>query len=67
MRFFEDLSCGGCVADRGRLVDVEDDGEVEWVGAVCEGLLELPVNPQALNGPGQSSQDQVAQGPLTGP
>jgi hypothetical protein len=45
VRFFEKLACGGCVADRGRLGDVEDVGEVEWVGAVCEGLLELSVYP----------------------
>jgi len=36
---------GGCgVTDRGGRADAEYDGQVEWVGSVGEGFVELPVD-----------------------
>jgi hypothetical protein len=53
-RLFEELTCGVRVANRGGVADVEDGGEVEGVSAVCEGLVELSVDPESLEGGGQS-------------
>ncbi len=57
MWFFEELACGVRVADRGRRADTEDGGEMERVGTVCEGLLELPVDPEPLQVGRESLQD----------
>ncbi|MFV5998856.1 hypothetical protein ACNPQM_42690 [Streptomyces sp. NPDC056231] len=46
------------VADGGLLVDAEDEREVERVGAVGEGLFEVTVNAEPLQGGGE-----VAVGP----
>lgn len=40
----QELSCDGGVADSGGVVDAEHGGEVQGVGAVGEGFLELAVD-----------------------
>ena len=52
----EDLAGGVGVADRGVLVDAEHGGQVEWVGAVDEGFLELPIDVEPFEGGGQSPE-----------
>ncbi|MER5325324.1 hypothetical protein [Streptosporangium roseum] len=44
------------VADGGLGVQAEDGGEVEGIGAVSEGLFELPVDAQAFEGRGLAAQ-----------
>src|SRR5260221_8909100 len=57
----------GRVADGGGVVDPEYRGEVQRVGAAGEGFVELPVDPEALEGGGQSAagfgQPVLADGP----
>jgi hypothetical protein len=67
VRPIHELPGRGRVADRGRLVDVEDYGQVERVGPVGEGLFELPVDTQLLQVAGSPRRIRLAQGALTGP
>jgi hypothetical protein len=39
-----------CVADRSFVVEAEHGGQVKWVGSLGEGLIDLPVDAQALDG-----------------
>ncbi len=57
----------GGVADRGLFADLEDGGEVERVGAACEGFFELPVDPQPFQRRGQSAQRPVRPDSAGGP
>jgi hypothetical protein len=41
---------GGAVSDGGGLVESEDDGQVQGVGAVGEGFVELAVNAESFEG-----------------
>ena len=50
------LSCGVAVSDGGGLVEAEHGGEVERVGAVGEGLVELPVDAQGFQGGGSAAE-----------
>jgi hypothetical protein len=52
----QELPGGGGVADGGGVVDAEHGGEVERVGAAGEGLVELPVDPQPLEGRVQAAE-----------
>ncbi|AGP61497.1 hypothetical protein M271_50710 [Streptomyces rapamycinicus NRRL 5491] len=49
----EKLTGGVRVADGGLLIDSEDEREVEWVGAVGEGLFELSVDAEPFQGGGE--------------
>ena len=62
----QELAGAGSVTDGGRVVEAEHHGEVERVGAVGKGFLELPVDAQPVQGgreSSQASQPSVAGGP----
>jgi hypothetical protein len=46
----EEFSGGGAVLDGGGLVESEYDGQVQWVGAVGEGFVELAVHAEGFEG-----------------
>src|SRR5258708_24500125 len=52
---FQELTGDGRVADGGGVVDPEHGGQVQRVAAAGEGFVELPVDPEALEGCGQSA------------
>src|SRR6266851_4304405 len=64
---FHELTGDGGIADGGGVVDPEHGGEVQRVGAAGEGFVELPVDPEPLEGGGQpaagSGQPVLADGP----
>jgi len=51
-----ELAGGGGVSDGGGVVEAEHGGEVERVGAAGEGLVELPVDAQPLEGGVQAAE-----------
>ena len=52
---FQELACDGRVLDGGGVVDPEHGGEVQGVGAACEGFLELPVDAEPFEGGRQAA------------
>jgi hypothetical protein len=58
---FEQLACRGCVADGGFLVESERDSQVQRVGSVGQGFLELAVDAQTFEGGVLSSESGVEQ------
>lgn len=58
MRPFHKLARGAGVADRGRGIDAEHGGKVQAIGAVGEGLFELPIDAEPLQRGGQPTQTQ---------
>lgn len=63
MAVCEELARVGGVADRGGLGDVEDGGQAQRVEADRECFLELPVDPQVLDGgrrPAQVQHERMA-------
>ena len=46
----EEFAGGGAVSDGGGLVESEDDGQVQRVGAVGEGFVELAVHAESFEG-----------------
>jgi hypothetical protein len=51
----QELPGDGRVAEGGGVVESEHGGEVQGVGAVGEGFLELPVDSQAFQGGGKAA------------
>jgi hypothetical protein len=47
---FQQGSCGVRVAHRGLLIEPEDLCEMQWVGPVGQGLVELPVDAEPFQG-----------------
>ncbi|MCX4869502.1 hypothetical protein OIC43_42335 [Streptomyces sp. NBC_00825] len=63
----QQLPGGVRVADGGLLVDAEDEGEVEPVGAVGEGLFELTVDAEPCQSGGEVVVARVFQSSLAWP
>ena len=67
VRPFQELAGGGRVADRGRLVEVEDHGQVERVGAVVRASSSWRSMRSRSRVAGKPHRIRLAQGALTGP
>src|SRR6266700_2739362 len=52
----EEVACGRGVPDRGLVADAEHGGEVEGVGSGGEGLIELAVDAELLEGDAEAAE-----------
>ena len=59
MRPYQELPCGGGVADSGGFAQAEDFSDLKWVAATGQCFVELAVDTQPLQSGGQAAQDAV--------